>query len=168
MDAFESFYRDHLRLVYAVAAARVTDPAQVEDLVQDTFFRAWRHFHRLTLLPPQAQRAWLVRTARNLITDHWRAARHAAPADLIRAAPARPLAERVALRLDVARALLTLREHDRQIVVLRYSLGMNSREIGALLQMPEGTVRFRLKQCRAALAERLAPWDPAKEGTTDA
>jgi RNA polymerase sigma-70 factor (ECF subfamily) len=166
MDAFERFYRDHLRLVYAVAAARLGDPSQAEDLVQEAFFRAWRHFHRIAGLPAPAQRAWLVRTVRNLAVDQWRAARHAVPAEA-RPEPARPLAERIALRLDVARALVTLAEQDRQIVVLRYGLGMNSREIGDLLQMPEGTVRFRLQQCRAALAERLAPWDPVKEGTID-
>jgi RNA polymerase sigma-70 factor (ECF subfamily) len=166
MDAFERFYRDNLRLVYAVATARLNDPSQVEDLVQDAFFRAWRHFHRIASLPAPAQRAWLVRTVRNLVTDQWRAARHTVPA-AAHAEPARPLAERIALRLDVARALVTLAEQDRQIVVLRYGLEMNSREIGELLQMPDGTVRFRLQQCRAALAERLASWDPAQEGTAD-
>jgi|SRR5579871_2851124 len=165
MDAFETFYREHVRLVFAVAVARHTDTALAEDLTQETFFRAWRHFPRLAVLPPQAQQAWLVRTVRNLAIDHWRSARHGV---LVELPPAdRPLAERIALRVDVAHALDRLEEQDRQIVVLRYCLGISSREIGDLLQMAEGTVRFRLQKARRLLAERLAVWNPEREETTD-
>jgi len=168
MEAFETFYRDHIKLVYGVAIAREGDPSRAEDLTQDTFFRAWRQYSRLATLPPPAQRAWLVRTVRNLAIDHWRVARHAVfvppPGD----APDRPLADRIALQLDVTQALSTLAEEDRQIIVFRYYLEMNSREIGELLQIPEGTVRSRLKQCRTRLMRQLASWNPGKTEKADA
>jgi len=107
-----------------------------------------------------AQRVWLARALRNLAIDHWRRERSEREAELEANTPALEMPERIALRLDVARALVVLEEIDRQIVVLRYCLGMTSREIGELLRMPEGTVRFRLMQCRRTLAERLAIWNP--------
>lgn len=162
MDAFQTFYRQHLRLVYAVAIARKADPALAEDWTQETFFRAWRQFSRLQTLPPPAQQAWLVRTVRHLAIDHWRRTRHAV---LIEPAEThRPLAEEVVLRLDILQALARLEETDRQMVVLRYMLQMDSREIGQLLQLPEGTVRFRLQKCRAVLAEQLVAWNPDRKG----
>ncbi len=163
MDAFETFYRQHLRLVYAVARARNADPALAEDLTQETFFRAWRAFALLEPMIPAAQQAWLVRTVRHLAIDHWRRTRHAR--FLLPDQPTRTLAEQSALRLDVAEALTRLEEEDRQIVVFRYGLQMTSREIGELLEMPEGTVRYRLQQCRAVLAETLAAWNPHPKGT---
>ena len=160
MNDLEAFYRGHMRLVYTMALAQDPDPTRAEDLTQETFLRAWRHFERLSGLDPPAQRAWLVRTLRHLAIDLWRRER-AFPQEALEL-PAAPLppADRAALRLDVARALDALEETDRQIVLLRYLMEMNSREIGKLLNMPEGTVRHRLMRCRSHLAERLAPWAP--------
>lgn len=162
-EEFERFYRNNLRLVYALALAQDANGERAEDRTQETFFRAWRHFDRLARLDAPAQRAWLVRSLGNLVIDGWRRERTATlfdPPD-----PARPSVgesgERgAALRLDVLRALSTLGTTDRQIVILRYFLEMNSREIGEALGMSEGTVRSRLSACRKALAERLSDWNP--------
>jgi RNA polymerase sigma-70 factor (ECF subfamily) len=159
MDEFESFYRQNLRLVYATALAHGADAARAEDWAQETFLRAWRHFSRIAALESPAQRAWLLRTLRNLAVDDWRRERLAAEVTEGPAFSTEP-AERAALRLDVARALDGLEAEDREIVVLRYFVELNSREIGEVLHMPEGTVRHRLLCCRRHLAERLAPWDP--------
>jgi DNA-directed RNA polymerase specialized sigma24 family protein len=42
--------------------------------------------------------------------------------------------------------------------VLRYFLQWNSREIAESVQMPEGTVRYRLLACRRQLAAQLTGW----------
>jgi RNA polymerase sigma-70 factor, ECF subfamily len=164
MNDFEAFYRGHARLVYTMALAQDPDPTRAEDLTQETFLRAWRHFERLTGLDPPAQRAWLVRTLRHLAIDLWRHDRSFPQEALEPPAAPLPPADRAALRLDVVRALGTLEETDRQIVLLRYVLEMNSREIGELLGMPEGTVRHRLMRCRHHLAEQLAQWAPEGGG----
>ena len=160
MKDFETFYRANVRMVQAMALTRTANMWHAEDLTQDTFLRAWQHYHQLSGWAPAAQRAWLVRTLRNLTTDEWRRAR-------LRRAETAPVADQVSddatpadLRLDVANALRGLAELDRDIVLLRYVEGMNSREIGEALGMPEGTVRRRLSESRAALAGSLAQWAP--------
>lgn len=159
MNDFDAFYRENLRLIYALALAKGGAPDQAEDLVQETFCRALRHFDKLAGQSQGAQRAWLVRVLNNLHIDQWR--RSAAnDTDLSADLPGRTEPERgVLLRLDVARALIGLEEENRRIVLLYYYLEMNSREIGELLEMPEGTVRYRLSQCRGYLAERLSAWN---------
>jgi RNA polymerase sigma-70 factor (ECF subfamily) len=159
MDEFEAFYRRHMRLVYAVALARGGSAVEAEDLTQETFLRAWRNGGVLASLERGAQRAWLVRTARNLSVDVWRRRQ------LEEAAPppkgASPEEEaRSGLRVDVERALAALGEGDRELVVLRYVEEMNSREIGEALGVPEGTVRRRLAGCREVLARELAQYAP--------
>jgi RNA polymerase sigma-70 factor (ECF subfamily) len=63
---------------------------------------------------------------------------------------------------QVERALDGLYEAEREVTVLRYFCGLNSREIGEVLQSPEGTVRSHLAKARRRLARELADWDEAK------
>jgi RNA polymerase sigma-70 factor (ECF subfamily) len=162
MSEFETFYRQHVGLVHALARARSADTWQAEDLAQDAFLRAWQHFGSLRSLPPPAQRAWLSRTVRNLSIDAWR--RAAAAPELLGMDDAEAVGDhQVELHVDLARAMATLGEEDREIVTLRYLGDLNSREIGEAMGMPEGTVRRRLAESRKALAEQLAAWAPAGE-----
>ena len=159
MADFEAFYRSNVRMVYALMLARTTNAAAAEDLTQETFLRAWRRFHDLARRETAGQRAWLVRTARNLLVDEWRR-------ETVRARGHGESAGRSAdpgardLRLDLSRALAALDDGDREMVIMRYLEEMNSREIGEAVGMPEGTVRRRLAKCRRLLAQRLQQWAP--------
>jgi RNA polymerase sigma-70 factor (ECF subfamily) len=162
MNDFESFYRGNVQLVHALAVARLGDRWQAEDVVQETFLRAWQHFDVVSAAEPPAQRAWLLRTMRNLATDLWR--RQAAfPVEALREsghgrdACATAGAE---LRMDMMNALMELGEADREMVVMRYLEDMTSREIGEAMNLPEGTVRRRLAECRRVLATSLSQWAP--------
>jgi DNA-directed RNA polymerase specialized sigma24 family protein len=108
MDDLEALYRGRVRLVYAMALAQDPDPTRAEDLTQETFLRAWRHTERLATMDPPAQRAWLIRTVRHLAIDAWRWERAFPHEALAPSCPSLPPADRVALRLDVVRALGTL------------------------------------------------------------
>lgn len=158
MSEFEAFYRANVRLLYALAFSRTADPSQAEDLTQETFLRAWQHFDGLSGGAPRAQRAWLIRTLRNLAADAWRRESLLPTESLATANTATQPAEQLDLRLDLARALGELDDTGRDLVTMRYLQGMNSREIGEVLGMPQGTVRRRLAECRRSLAQRLSHW----------
>ena len=161
MVEFETFYRKHVRLVYGLARARAGGPEQAEDLTQETFLRAWRSFGGLSGMEPAAQRAWLMRTVRNLSIDAWRRREVEVVGSTMVAGSAWEGAQQESeLHLDVVAALGELEEGDRELVVMRYVEEMNSREIGEALGRPEGTVRRRLARCRELLARRLAQWGP--------
>lgn len=166
MEDFEQFYKAHLRLVYAAALARRADPEFAGDVVQETFFRAWRHRATLEDMEPLARRVWLVRTAASVIVDDWRSRerrelREAAWQDL--RPPAMPdLASTANLRMDAVAAISELEETDRRIVLMRHYLQMSGAEIAEVLEMPEGTVRYRLMMAHRTLASKLAAWNPAR------
>lgn len=63
------------------------------------------------------------------------------------------------LKNEVERALSTLADDDRMLVVMRYFSDLNARQIGEIVGMPEATVRGRLRVARRKLAEQLADWD---------
>jgi RNA polymerase sigma-70 factor, ECF subfamily len=62
------------------------------------------------------------------------------------------------LKVQVDRALATLIEDDRTLVVMRYFLNLNSRQIAEIVEMPEATVRGRLRSARRKLADELVDW----------
>src|SRR5260370_12121060 len=83
-EAFSQLYRAHLRDVYSYAYYRVGNHHDAEDLTEQTFLQAYRHFERA-----QAEshgrplRPWLIRIADNLAANLYRdrARRPQAPID---------------------------------------------------------------------------------------
>lgn len=165
--AFEALVRRHLRAANAVALGVMLDQADADDVVQDAFIAALQQLDRLT--KPARFGAWLLRIVRNraLSALRKRRVRSAAPLEwaLDAASDANPGrdAERASLRGRLSAALDTLPEHQRQIVVLHDLEEWKHREIGELLDMPEGTVRHHLFLARRALRGRLEA-ETEKEG----
>jgi RNA polymerase sigma-70 factor (ECF subfamily) len=159
-DVFDAFYRKHVRLVFATALSQGLDSQLAEDATQEAFIRVWRHLSEILCLELPAQRAWLMTTTRNIAhTTRRKQKEKVSEADVTANEPGACGHEtKVALRLDVVAALAQLSDEDRAIVVLRYFMERNSREIGEILEIPEGTVRRRLATCRQRLAVGLAAW----------
>ncbi|WP_051813837.1 sigma-70 family RNA polymerase sigma factor [Kitasatospora sp. MBT63] len=143
------------------ALALLGDPHEAADAVQDTFLIALSRLSELRT--PAAFGGWLARIQRNVCLMRLRAARER-PADditarLDRARPvpsAEECVERLALGDWVWQALGELPEPLRVTAMLRYFGQQHSyREIAAITGVPLGTVRSRLHQLRAVLAQRL-------------
>jgi len=73
-DALRTLYAQHRHAVLAYAEGFTQDRGQAEDIVQETFLRAWRHLPRL-LADDRPVRPWLLQVARRLLIDAARAAR---------------------------------------------------------------------------------------------
>ena len=165
--AFEDLVRRHLRAAHAVALGVLLDPADADDVCQDAFITALQQLD--TLAEPHRFGAWLLRIVRNRALSVLRKqrVRAAAPLEwaLDAASDANPGrdAERATLRSQLAAALETLPEHQRQIVLLHDLEEWKHREIGELLGMPVGTVRHHLFLARRALRTRLEA-EREKEG----
>src|SRR5678815_3141142 len=73
-DQFSSLYRAHLRDVYSYAYYRVGDHHDAEDLTEQTFLQAYRHFERAQRESKgRPLRPWLIRIAHNLAASYCRA-----------------------------------------------------------------------------------------------
>ena len=159
-DRFDAFYQQQLPLVFAAALARCQNRTLAEDLAQETLLRAWRHFDTLRQRDVNAQRAWLLRTLRHRAIESWRQQRQERPEcseslECVANGESADDGTSAALRMDVLAALGQLTPDDREIVVLRYFLDLSSRDIAAVVGVPDGTVRRRLAQCRRKLADSL-------------
>jgi RNA polymerase sigma-70 factor, ECF subfamily len=171
---FRRLYEAHRTAVHAYFTGRTGDPQSAADLMQDVFLRVWQHVEKLTDLPDDRQRAWIFTVARNLSVDAHRHQQTRADAERALACePARSpqsvstaastaviAAERVAI---VAEAIRRLPELQRITLTMAAAGGMTSAELAAALDVPAGTVRYRLSLARRAVAEALDRYDDPAE-----
>lgn len=155
---FEDRLRDSSRLAFSIAYGVLRNRADAEEVAQEAFARAFRRFAQLR---DRARfRAWLARLTWRLAVDRWRADQRRAAREQV-AISERPFAnteEVVAARersAHVWRAIDTLPDKLRIVVVLSAIEGHDTHEVSRLLEIPEGTVKSRLFQARKTLAERL-------------
>jgi RNA polymerase sigma-70 factor (ECF subfamily) len=149
--AFGTLYERYARFVHGVllASARQDD---VQDLVQDVFFRALRQLH--TLREPAAFGGWIATMARNEARMHHRSAKPTEElSDQLPGPAPAPTAD--ALAMDVIRALRALPERYREPLTLRLVEQMGGEEIAQKLGLTHGTVRVYLHHGIRLLREQL-------------
>jgi RNA polymerase sigma factor (sigma-70 family) len=166
--SFEELVLSHQRLVYGLALRVVADPADAEEVAQDTFVRA---YHALAgydagRVAAMRLRPWLARIALNLARNRLR--RRPPPGRPLEdgdgqplpvAAPAASqpdqLAERRQEREQLAELLATLPRGWREAVVLRHVEGLPYAEVAEALGRPVGTVKTHVHRGVRQLRENL-------------
>lgn len=153
---FETIAMPHLPAVYRIA--RQLAPHQAEDLVQDTFLRAWKHFDRFD--PATNCRAWLLRILHNVWITQWRKTRLELPVADTEGVRTEPYYDwegdfiREELSHDMQWALARLPDQYRWAVLLADVEELTYQEIAATMECPIGTVMSRINRGRRLL-ERL-------------
>jgi RNA polymerase sigma factor (sigma-70 family) len=159
----EFVHRDYARLVNAVALVTGDRPS-AEDLVQEALARAWVQMDRGVEI--DALTNWVATVALNLARNRWR--RLAVERRAHRHVP-EPMTASDANEdaVDVARALATLPRRQREVAVLRYLLGMSTRDAATVLAISEGTVKNSLSKERATLATLLTVADEEEQSDVE-
>ena len=149
----------HLKPLFGAAYRMTGSVADAEDLVQETFLRAYRSFHRFA--PGSNAKAWLLTILHNLRTDRLRkSGRSPALVELPEDGPAVPPAqERGTEARDLERLLQEMPEPFRSAVVLRDVQDLSYEEIAAATEAPIGTVMSRIHRGRALLRAALRGLD---------
>jgi len=165
LDAFEAFFARHRGLIERTAYALVGDRQAAEEVLQDTFLRAYRH--RASLRTDVSPVPWLYRVALNLCYSRLARRRLAEepigdttaelrdhtpePADLI---------EREELRRSVRRGVAALPEKHQLVIVLYYLHGLSLQETASTLGIRLGTTKSRIHYALHALREHLGSERP--------
>jgi RNA polymerase sigma-70 factor (ECF subfamily) len=168
---FERDALPYLDQLYSAAFRFASTPADAEDLVQETYTKAYSAFHQFQ--PGTNLKAWLYRILTNAYINHYRKAQRSPKvadspeiedwqlARMESHANSPTLsAEAAALTRmpdqQVVEALRALKPEFRQAVYLADVEGMSYKEIAAITDVPVGTVMSRLSRARAQLRRRLA------------
>ena len=158
-QAFEALYRKQSRRVYAVVWRLAGgQAARADDLVQEAFIRAWQALPAFRF--ESAFSTWLHRLAVNtaLMQIRKRAGGEDAESDdaALDALPSTDTAgQRTRDQLDLERAVATLPERARAVLVLHDVEGWKHEEIAAELGMAVGSSKAQLHRARKLLRARL-------------
>ena len=147
-ELYGTFYKEMLSYCTALTHRR----SSAEDLVQETYLRAMTHWEDFQDLSRNQSRAWLYKTARNLVIDQSRKQSHETPVEeeqLVLASFEEDLSQAA-----VAQLIERLPEGERTLFSMRYFEGYNARELGEIFDLPPATVRSRL----ASAKKRLRDW----------
>lgn len=154
-DAMGRLYDRTARLVFGVALRILRNRADAEEVVLDVYLQAWRSAPAFD--PGRGTvEGWLITIARTRAIDRLRA-RSARP-DLL-AEPLEPVSRRVPSagddldrQLELARTrtvvhgmLSRLRDSERQLLELAFFRGYSHQQVAALLDLPLGTVKTRIR-----------------------
>jgi RNA polymerase sigma-70 factor, ECF subfamily len=160
-EAFGVLMRRHAQRAYAVAYRVLRHNEDAEDVVQESFVAALDGIDTFEIGRPFAP--WLLRIVmyRSINARRSRMSRErhvlAEPADAASGVGALTAPERSEIRTRFGEALRGLPEQQRLVVQLSDVDGYSSQEIGDMLDMPSGTVRWHLHTARTVLRRVLAP-----------
>ena len=137
--------------------AYLGDTALAEDAVQETFFRAWKHYDRFR--GEADEKTWLMRIAMNHCKDQLKSAwfrnndRSVSTDSLPESAV--PFEERDD---TVTRAVMSLPPKLKEVTLLRWYQGMTLEEMVKVLRAPRSTVNYRLRKAKEMLKGELEEW----------
>ena len=159
---FDEMATQHLDSLYRTALRLTGRPQDAEDLVQETYLRAWRSLH--TYRPGTNPKAWLFRILHNAHIDRFRASSRTVPtvdelegqdpAFVVHETP-ETLVMSGLMDAEVRQALAEIPEVFRACLVLADLEGFSYQEIADILGIPRGTVMSRLFRGRRAMRRLL-------------
>lgn len=160
---FSHIVHAHRNRVYSFATHMLGDSEAAADVTQDVFIKLWQHRERMDRdrLP-----GWLLRVARNACIDAIRKRRVRKAitdsqdfnVDMLPSKEIGPdrIASSSMFKERLARALDTLGEPHKSIVVLREVQDYKYEEISEVLNLPLNTVKVYLHRARKALRKELS------------
>ena len=161
-DAWAELIERYGRRIYNIAFQFAGHRAEAEDLTQEIFLRLYRNLGRYRGDVPLA--GWTLRLSRNLCIDHYRRTRTERRTVVVSeeilkhqagdSDPAALAERREKLRL-VYGAIEDMPEPFAEILTLRDLQGLSYADICAFLDLPEGTMKSRLRRARLELIRRI-------------
>jgi RNA polymerase sigma-70 factor, ECF subfamily len=159
---FTELYRTHLRDVYSYAYYRIGNHHDAEDLTEQTFLQAYRHFARAVRESDgRPLRPWLIRIAHNLAANYYRDRSRRPQTNLEDAgvlSALHPTEELVEGREEVKEVLAgvaALPDDRREALIMRFALGMENKEIARALGRSEGATKVLIHRAIKQLEQGL-------------
>ena len=163
--SFGTIVERYWNMVVALALSRVADPAEAEDIAQESFLKAYSQLH--SLRQPSRFAGWLSKIALQQCSNTIRRSVRSRTALGCKATSLDDLGEQLAASPNpgltqtqihfVRQTVGRLPEKFRNLVVMRFVAGLSAVQIAEQLGKRPGTVRVRLHRAYKLLRKDLAP-----------
>ena len=164
-SAFGAIVERYWNMVVALALTKIADPAEAEDVAQESFIKAYSQLH--TLRKPSRFIGWLSKITIQQCANSFRRTVRCKTAFGCKATSLEEL-ERQAAQTNppglteseihfVRRAVSRMPEKFRQLIIMRFAAGLSAAQIAEQLGKRPGTVRVWLHRAYKILRKDLAP-----------
>jgi RNA polymerase sigma-70 factor, ECF subfamily len=150
-EAFRAFYNQTSRSLWMYLSRTTGDPRLADDLLQEAYYRFLRS--DAAFENDDHRRHYLFRIATNLVRDHRRRSPLlVATSNEAHSDPSGDHGDRVAKRIDLARAMERLKPRERSLLWLAYAQGCSHEEIAQTLGIKAASLKALLFRARRRLA----------------
>lgn len=153
----EELYKQNAKIIYHFLYSRCKDEALSEELLQDTFLKAFESMERFDGSCKIS--TWLCQIARHLLYQHWEKEKKVSLAELTEEIPAKSDTEQQVLYkvelLEVMDALDRMSDDVAQVVKLRAMSDLSFQEIGAMLGKSENWARVTFFRAKKQLLQEV-------------
>ena len=158
-EAFGALYDRHVVRVYRHIYYMVGKPAEAEDLTAQAFLQAWQAIERYQIRGAPFV-SWLLRIAHNLAVSHLRSRREGAElpdtlVDSSRQGNPEDEVQRLADGERVREAILSLRDEQRHVIMLRFVDDLEYREVAEIVGKSVAAVRVIQHRALNALRKQM-------------
>jgi len=166
--AFEALVREMSAPMIRTATFLTRDATEAKDLTQEALLRTYAHWSRAQVNP----KAYVWTVLVNLCRDqHRRELRRPnisrVESEALTVSTRLTMTERIDERLELERALQTLPQQQREVIGLRYLVGLSVVEVAEVLLIPEGTVKSNASRAISALRNSLEELVKEKDNNVD-
>lgn len=155
-EAFGRLYDGHIKPIYDFIFYKTLDKETAEDITSTVFMKAWKN---ISQCQNESFSAWLYSIARRAVADFYRQKKDnididdcwdlADSVDLFTKVEANLQFEAVRVELK------KLKNQEREIIIMRFWLGLSFQEIAAYLGKSEGAVKMSLSRALKDIRSRL-------------
>ena len=154
-EALECFYERFSTQVFSLARYMLKDEAIAEEIAQDVFLAVWQKAGTFKA-NRGSPKGWLMSITHHRVIDHVRSAKRArasmdrmaqemASMEKLYQVRTEDEAFRSIERQEIAKALQTIPEAQRTVILMSYFQGYSQSEIAEILNQPLGTVKTRIR-----------------------
>ena len=161
-EAFGELYSIYLDPIYRYVFYQVKDRMTAEDVTEEVFLKAWRGISSCKG-KEQTFSSWLYRIAHNHMIDYLRSRqRHLSREDslteidtIARVDSPEPETEAKLDWQELLETISYLPQNQKQVIILKFTEGLDNREIGQIMGKSQGAVRVLQMRALATLRKRL-------------
>ena len=161
---FENIYNDHIDQLYRFTLFRVSDKEKAIDIVQDVFFKYFKYLTDIIESENEIalnHKAFLFKTTRNTIIDHYRKKQSQSLDDLLdngyEYSSDEDISHNTSVDIDYKKVVKSLKDLDlesQELIYMRYVDNMNLTEISEIIGQKENTISVKIHRILEKLKQR--------------
>lgn len=152
-EGLKKIYEYYGHAVYLYALSIVKCDKFAEDICQDVFIKIWDNVSKYKNY--SNHKAWIMAITRNTAIDYLRKYTREEIKDEFYIASDKDIAEEVSIKVGIDEALSSLKDQEREVIILHTICDITFEGVSKLLNKPLGTVAWRYREAIKKLRSKI-------------